>query len=207
MVLASASSSALPVWAASLPVLSDDEIRGLLYMREEEKLARDVYAVQSRQWQLAVFDNIRSSEVNHMAAIANLLSRYGLDDPAAGNGEGEFENQTLQNLYNALIVQAERSLADALLVGTAIEEIDILDLKEHLSLTDESPIQQVYGNLLEGSYNHLRAFVSQLENRTNASYQPQYLSIDVYEQIMAGKPGYRDGAGNGGQGQGGGNSN
>lgn len=184
MVLASASATAMPVSAASLPVLSDDEIRGLLYMREEEKLARDVYAVQSRQWQSAVFDNIRSSEVNHMAAIANLLSRYGLDDPAAGNGEGEFDNQTLQDLYNVLTAQAELSLADALLVGTAIEEIDIRDLQDHLSHTDESPIQQVYGNLLEGSYNHLRAFVRQWTRVTGEQFVPQYLDAATVAAIL-----------------------
>ena len=49
-------------------------------------------------------------------------------------------------------------------MGAAIEEIDILDLQERLAQTDNADIQQVFNNLLNGSYNHLRAFVSTLED-------------------------------------------
>jgi len=187
--------------------LSDAEAAGLAFMREEEKLAYDVYMALYAQWGTPLFQNIARSELTHTQSVKGLLDHYGLQDPSAGLAEGQFNDPELQALYDQLTQQGSQSLEDALMVGAAIEEIDILDLQERIDTTDELDILQVYGNLLAGSENHLRAFVSQLENRTGAVYQPQYLSAETYAQIIAGQPGYRVGAGNGGQGSGGGNSN
>jgi len=187
--------------------LSDAEAAGLVFMREEEKLAYDIYMDLYAQWGTPLFQNIANSEWTHTQSVKTLLDRYGLPDPSAGLAEGQFNNPELQALYDQLIQQGSQSLEDAFKVGAAIEEIDILDLQERLDAADEPDILQVYGNLLAGSENHLRAFVSQLENRSGSSYQPQYLSAGAYAQIIAGQPGYRGGAGSGGQGQGGGNSN
>jgi hypothetical protein len=166
--------------------LSQAEKDGLLFMREEEKLARDVYLVLYGKWQQTTFSNIASSEENHMAAVKNLLDYYGLPDPAAGNGIGEFVNQDLQALYTALIVQGTQSLPEALLAGGAIEEIDILDLEDYLVTAKHNNIITVYNRLLDGSCNHLRAFVSVYEAKTGTDYLPQYLSPGVFAAIMAG---------------------
>ncbi|MDP2030099.1 MAG: DUF2202 domain-containing protein [Thiobacillus sp.] len=48
----------------------------LLFMREEEKLARDVYLTLYETWGLAVFSNIASSEQSHMDALLKLLRTY-----------------------------------------------------------------------------------------------------------------------------------
>ncbi|RMH36674.1 MAG: DUF2202 domain-containing protein [Gammaproteobacteria bacterium] len=168
----------------SMSALSEVESEGILYMREEEKLARDVYLTLYKRWELPVFQNIANSEQTHMDAVLSLIERYGLDDPAAGNDVGAFTNPDLQALYDQLIDQSSASLADALRVGGAIEEIDILDLEERLGQTDKADIQLVYESLMKGSRNHLRAFVSTLEQQTGESYQPQYLSQDVYDAII-----------------------
>ena len=105
--------------------LTADEIAGLQFMREEEKLAHDVYMTFYQQYGLAIFNNIANSEATHMAAIKTLLDRYGIADPAAGKPIGVFTNPELQALYNQLIAQGSQSLAAALKVGGAIEEIDI----------------------------------------------------------------------------------
>jgi hypothetical protein len=165
-------------------VLSDTEVEGLLYMREEEKLARDVYLTLYDKWGLGVFQNISGSEQAHMDAVKSLLDRYGLEDPAAGNEIGVFTNLTLQALYDQLVEEGSQSLADALRVGAAIEEIDILDLEERIAQTDKGDIQQVYDNLMMGSSNHLRAFVSNPERQTGETYQPQYLDQTAYESIV-----------------------
>lgn len=52
--------------------------------------------------------------------------------------------------------------------------------------TDAAGVQRVYENLMRGSRNHLRAFVSTLERRAGEPYEPQYLSHDAYEEIIAG---------------------
>ena len=189
-----------PVSAAPAPVgddaagqLTEVEIEGLRYMREEEKLARDVYLTLYDAWGMPIFQNIARSEATHMAAVGALLDRYGLADPAAAE-VGVFTDPTLQGLYDQLVAEGRQSLAEALRVGAAIEEIDILDLQARLAQTENAAIELVYGNLLKGSSNHLRAFASTLARQTGETYQPQYLDPDSYEAIVNG--------GRGGQGQG-----
>jgi len=165
--------------------LTADEIAGLLYMREEEKLAHDVYLTLSSQWGMNIFQNIAGSEATHSEAVLTLINRYGLEDPAAGNGVGVFADPALQALYNQLVVEGGQSLASALRVGAAIEEIDILDLEKHLAQTDQPDIILVYQNLTAGSRNHLRAFVSILGRQTGETYQPQYLSQAAFDAIIS----------------------
>jgi len=164
--------------------LTEQEIQGLLYMREEEKLARDVYLTLDKKWnELIIFENIAESEQRHMDSIKKLLDKYGLDDPAQGNDIGEFSNQELQDLFYELVEEGEQSLITALTVGGKIEEIDIIDLKTYIGQTDEFDIKRVYNNLLEGSKNHLRAFVKELKKH-GITYEPFYLSQDEFDDII-----------------------
>jgi hypothetical protein len=169
----------------STGTLSGAEVEGLLYMREEEKLARDVYLVLYEKWGMSVFQNIANSEQTHTDAIKTLLDRYGLGDPAAGQDVGIFTNPGLQELYDLLVDTGNRSLVDALRVGAAIEEIDILDLEEWIAQTSQADIVLVYENLMKGSRNHLRSFVSTLEKQTGETYQPQYLDQAGYDAIVS----------------------
>jgi hypothetical protein len=194
-----------PAAAATTP-LTADEIAGLKFMREEEKLAHDVYVTFYQQYGLAIFNNIANSEATHMAAFKTLLDRYGIADPAAGQPIGVFTDPELQALYNQLIAQGRQSLSAALKVGGAIEEIDILDLKERLATTTRSDIRQVYTSLLNGSYNHLRAFANTLKMQTGEVYQPQYLDTVTYQTISAGTNGRRGGSGGSSNAIGGGNN-
>lgn len=159
-----------PAFAEEMTVtesaLSSSEEDGLILMREEEKLAHDVYVTLYEQWGLPVFQNIANSETAHTEAIKVLLDRYGIADPAAGNGVGEFTNPDLQALYNQLVAQGSVSLTEALKVGVAIEELDIKDLQTQIAQTSSTDIQWVYNNLLRGSENHLRAFTSTLQRQT-----------------------------------------
>ena len=165
--------------------LTDAEVEGLLYMREEEKLAHDVYVTLYDMWGLQLFNNIANSELSHTNAVKNLLDIYGIDDPATGAAVGVFTNATLQSLYDELVAAGSKSLADALMVGAAIEEIDILDLQQNLTGMTNTNIRQVYENLLMGSKNHLRAFTSTLTRQTGETYAPQYLSEAVYNAIVS----------------------
>ena len=182
--------------------LDSEETAALLFIREEEKLARDVYNALYEIWGQPTFTNIASSEQKHMDEIKLLLDRYNLADPA--REPGSFTDSNLQALYNQLVTQGSVSLADALKVGATIEEIDILDLQERIAQTDIADIQQAYNNLMLGSYNHLNAFVGALSMQTGEAYVPQYLSTDAYTAIVTSQSG--NGYSNGGQaaGQGGG---
>ncbi len=164
--------------------LDPQEIQGLLYMREEEKLAHDVYAALYDLWGLPIFGNIADSEATHTEAVRALLERYNLEDPAVGSEAGVFVDATLQGLYDELVAKGSESLEAAIRVGAAIEEIDILDLTEYIAATDEEDIVLVYENLMRGSRNHLRAFVSTLDRQTGLSYEPGYLDAAIYESIV-----------------------
>ena len=137
-------------------ILTSEEEAGLLFMREEEKLARDVYLFLLDKWGFRVFANIAQSEQRHMDAVLYLLGKYGLDDPALT--PGLFQNAELQGLYNDLVTKGENSLVDAIEVGILIEETDIEDIESLLDQTDKNDIIQVYTNLLDGSNSHLAAF-------------------------------------------------
>ena len=152
------------VSAASIQVtpLTDEEIQWLTYMREEEKLARDVYLSLYDEWNMRIFSNIAASEQKHTDAVKTLLVRYGIPDPAAGKAQGEFTNPDLQDLYDQLIQQGSVSNVEALKVGVFIEETDIDDLNAAIATTTHNDIKTVYSNLLKGSLNHLDAFESQL---------------------------------------------
>jgi len=168
---ASVQSSAGSMWSrgsqagtVALGDLDQAEIDGLLYMREEEKLAHDVYTALYQEWGLDEFQTIATSEQRHADTVLRQLERYGIDDPSAGLAAGEFQNAELQALYDELIARGSESLEAALRVGAAIEEIDILDLQEEMAETENAALLRVYTNLSQGSQNHLRSFVSLLQS-------------------------------------------
>ena len=172
---------------AQLPVesLSTAEKDSLAYLREEEKLAHDVYILMDSLWgvTMPIFENIAAGEASHTEAVRTLLVRYDLPDPALNLGAGVFINTTLQALYTQLAATGSGSLVAALQVGAEIEELDIIDIQNALLLIDNQDIRMVYENLLKGSRNHLRSFVKTLV-RQGVTYQPKYLSSDGYNAII-----------------------
>ncbi len=171
-----------PVAIAAAGSLDADDAAGLLWMREEEKLARDVYLALADLWDVRVFANIARSEQSHMDALETLLDRYGLEDPVGANTAGVFSDPQVQALYDDLVARGRASLVEALAVGATIEDLDIVDLRERA--TDVPDIARVYANLEAGSGNHLRAFVANLERR-GASYTPANLSQADFDAIIS----------------------
>ncbi len=161
------------------------EVAGLQFMREEEKLARDVYQRLYAQWGTQVFSNIAKSEQTHMGAIKVLLDRYDIEDPAQ-NERGVFTNSRLQQLYSELTERGNSSLTEAYQVGALIEDLDIKDLEAYIEATDKEDIKIVYENLARGSRNHLRAFNRQIVRATGQNYVPQYISQTAFDEIIAG---------------------
>ncbi len=155
----------------------------LVYMAEEEKLARDVYRALYERWGEVIFSNIAQSEQRHMDAVLMLLDRYDIE-AAIPEEEGQFNNEKLATLYQELVAQGQKSLEDALKVGAMIEEIDIKDLQERVDKGLPADIKQVFENLKNGSYHHLKAFVTMLE-REGVAYSPQVLSQEEYENIIS----------------------
>jgi hypothetical protein len=149
---------------ASAATLSSTEAADLQHMREEEKLARDVYTVLDARYgqTVRVFRNIAKSENRHTLAVKRLLTAYGVADPVATDVPGVFKDPGMQQLYDTLVAQGGTSLEAALQVGITIEELDIDDLEAAIVRTSNTSVKRVYTNLLHGSQNHLRAFERQL---------------------------------------------
>lgn len=165
--------------------LNDAEIESILFMREEEKLARDVYLTLYDQYNLRVFNFIPRSEQIHMNALKVLIDRYELTDPVVNDVRGEFQNEDLQKLYTDLVEQGSVSEIEALKVGALIEEIDILDLDHGLTevIEDNLDMTRIYTNLRRGSTFHLKAFVWNLKVRGEI-YTPQVMDQETYDEII-----------------------
>jgi hypothetical protein len=138
--------------------ITPEELKAMLHIREEEKLARDVYIDMYNRWQLRIFNNIQASEQVHIDAMIRAMNRYNIPDSAGGLDTGKFNDPALQALYDELIAQGSATAGAALAVGVRIEELDIADLQAAIALPDNQDLLQVYGNLLQGSQRHLAAF-------------------------------------------------
>lgn len=156
---------------------------GLTYMREEEKLARDVYLALYEKWGIRTFLNIAKAEQQHMDAVGALLDARNLKDPAKGAPAGVFQNAELAKLYNELVALGSQSAADAFLVGAIIEDLDIYDLNQFLAQTEDEAEIWIYTNLKRGSENHMRSFVRQLE-RYGKTYEARYISSEELASIL-----------------------
>lgn len=163
--------------------LSTEELNSLAFMREEEKLARDVYIALHNKWGVNIFSNISNSEQTHMDALLMLLNKYSIADPVGSNGAGIYSNSTLQALYSQLVNQGNISVLDAYKVGATIEDLDIFDLKNALLQNDNQDIKLVYDMLTKGSRNHLRSFYKNILN-AGGSYTPQYISQTEFDSII-----------------------
>ena len=153
-------------------------------MREEEELARDLYMniFTARGSTLTIFQNISlNSEVGHAQKMLDLLNTYGETDPSTGQSN-TYTDAGLQTLYDQLIGTATGGATtdlNALMVGAKVEEVDIDDINAKKAQVQpvHALIIQTYDNLLCGSRNHLRSFVSQIETVTGTAYVAQVPAV------------------------------
>ena len=147
----------LPAQAAT-PTVSATVKAQLLYLVEEEKLARDVYAALDAVSISPKFKNISGAEQTHMDYISALLVTYGIKNPTIGKKAGVFTNKSLAALYKTLVTKGKKSSIDALQVGILIEEKDLADLATLSKSITQTDIKTAVAFLKKGSENHLRAF-------------------------------------------------
>jgi len=162
--------------------LTDSDKKALLFMLEEEKLARDTYTYLWEVWQINLFTNIKSSEQSHMDAIAQVLTSYGIQYtilPA-----GQFADSLLLNFYNQFITSGSINSSNALQIGATIEDLDISDLEKYTAQTTNETVINVFNSLECGSRNHLRSFVSAIVS-AGGSYAPQFISQDYFNEIIS----------------------
>jgi hypothetical protein len=165
------------------PPATTSEADILTYMKEEEKLAKDVYTTLNARWNVQVFTNIANAEATHINAVVALMEHLGLSNTSL-SPVGEFQNPEFTNLYNQLVAQGSISLTEAYKVGALIEDKDIFDLNADMQKTANASILLVFENLKRASANHLRAFTKQL-TALGITYTPNFIDQTTYAQIIA----------------------
>jgi hypothetical protein len=93
--------------------LSEDMVKDMKYMVEEEKLAGDVYEYLDELWSLRIFKNISQSEQRHMEMMEILLNTNNILHKLSDK-RSVFFNNGLQKMYNNLIKKGSKSIKDAL---------------------------------------------------------------------------------------------
>ncbi|NNF33968.1 MAG: DUF2202 domain-containing protein [Saprospiraceae bacterium] len=171
-----------PIIEEPLVTLTDDEALTLFYLREEEKLARDVYAYLGSLYDHIIFDNIGASEQRHVDFVLEVMDEYDIPDTGSDDA-GVYTLPELQDLFNSLTAKGELSLYDALYVGATIEDLDIFDLDAALTETMNEDLINLYEALRCGSSNHIWAFTSQLKMEGDP-YTPQFLSQERYDGLL-----------------------
>jgi hypothetical protein len=166
--------------------LSDAEVNGILSLREEEKVAYDVYTVMFEKYESKVFKKIAENEKEHMNKIKELIDQFNLTDPIAGTEDqkGVFSNKKMQTMYDEMILGGNYGLLDALRAAARFEETDIVDLRKYLSSASDQSVINIYLNLESGSQDHLRSLVKYIEDE-GISYKPSYLSKEDFDKIMS----------------------
>ncbi len=162
--------------------LSKQEMEDLQFLKEEEKLARDVYLFSYDLYGQKIFSNISNSEQSHMNSVLVIMEKYGIADLSLTE-RGKFSNGILQDLYTDLVNIASRSIEEALYVGATIEDLDINDLNTFIKNTNHLDVEVMFNKLNCGSRNHLRAYTNNLQ-RLDMSYEPQFISEEEYNTIL-----------------------
>jgi len=205
---ASATDAVNPASSNDTAALDFNEKTHLVFMCEEEKLARDVYiTLGTRYPDSAIFGRIDDSEERHKCAVADMLEKYQIPNPSTNDNVGVFTGEDygwyFTEKYNALVAKGSISALDALYVGAFIEELDMLDINQCPKVivetdngiddvsecgkvyTDNADILRLYGSLLEGSESHLRAYVSNIEKQIGeGNYVAQVLTQEQVDTIL-----------------------
>jgi hypothetical protein len=165
---------------------ANGQLSNLFEMREEEKLARDVYLSLNEKWGDRIFANIAQAEMQHMRALENLLAQARSPASQSNDVRGVFTLPRFQKLYADLISKGASSHIEAIQVGLKIEEMDIVDLQKEIQATNNAQVKRVLQNLQRGSRNHLRAFASRLKD-LGGTYVATELSQAEFDQVANSK--------------------
>ena len=163
--------------------ISVNEERDLIFLREEEKVARDAYLKIFDVNEIDIFMNIADVEQSHTDAVKILLDKYLIADPVTDDTVGLFTNPDLQAIYDDLVSAGSQSLEAAIKVGLEVEELDIKDIRIFRGRADNEDILLVYESLEKDSRNHLRSFWKLLTDK-GYCYVPKHLSQEAFYAIV-----------------------
>lgn len=164
-------------------LITEKEKEGIIKIRQEEKLVRDIYKSFHETWDDPFFEQVMECEQIHMDRMKMLIDNFNLEDPVTEETPGKFTDKDFRDIYFIYTEIGKSSFLAALKTGAELEELDISDLQEALDNSEDALINQVYQNLQRASRNHLRAFVARL-NKLGGSYSPKFIGNEQYNDII-----------------------
>ncbi len=162
---------------------SSEQVNGIVFIHEEEKLAFLLCNAFYRIWQTEIFSTLRDSEKSHIGAMEVLGDKYSLELHADLKA-AELKHTELQALFDSLLAEGQPSVENALEATAALEELSVIELRVQSQRTAElNDFNLTYSKLLKASRNHLRLIVNQLLQQ-GISYSPRYLTQREFNDII-----------------------
>jgi hypothetical protein len=189
-------------------VLDFNEVIHLVFLREAEKLERDVFTILSSMYpDSQLFGRIDDIEQGHADVMKYLLKQYGVKDPNVNDNLGVFTGELYGNFFSStyryLVGLGSLSELDAFYVSAYIEETNLLDIMQcpdaivsqdngiddvsqcGMGYTHNVEIINVYHALIEGSKSDLRAYVQAIESVIGeGAYKAQAMSQQQLDEIL-----------------------
>ncbi|MBR9998553.1 MAG: DUF2202 domain-containing protein [Cyclobacteriaceae bacterium] len=163
----------------------------LWYQIELEKVAMDYYDAMYKKWDVLAFRNLSRSEKKHMECVQLLMKEVGNPGLIDLQPVGKFKHMDLQDLYGKVIKLGNESVNKAFIASANLEEKNIKDVEDLLTLSEDEEYQFVLKNLLNSSKCHLNLMVCQLKNK-GVGYKPVLLTINEYIDCLQTTPGEID---------------
>lgn len=162
--------------------LTADEIEFLFAMREDEKVAIDLYTAFATQYPTATqFSRIAAAEATHIAVAETVLGYYEVTYPALG-AAGVFADAERQAQYQELLAKAT-TLQAAFEAMATLEEENIAAYKAVEANITNANLKLIVSNMIKASSNHLKAAVRQL-TALGVTYTPAYLDQATFYNII-----------------------
>ncbi len=162
------------------PQITETEAGDLQLLREEEKLARDLFRDWSDRSEL--FGAVAHSKQLHFEIVGALLQRHQVTDRTLG-GEGLYVFPQLQTLHQELLARGGSTELEALAAGAELHERDLVGLEEAAGRSQLEDVRASLAEIQRGARNHLRGCVEELALQ-GVDYAPRLLSPEAFAAII-----------------------
>lgn len=136
------------------------EQNDLLYMIEKEKMMRNIYKTMFQEYNVELFQSIYQAKESHLSLLSSKIDKYDVHNPLVYSAENEFENSSLQLVYDDFLAKKLIYEIEALNFVKNMEERHINYVETTVSQVDgNDDIVSVYNVILLGSQAHLDALL------------------------------------------------
>lgn len=154
--------------------LTGDELEGLLYMAEKQKLQRDVYLGMYERALNPIFNELYQTDGNNFEMVSETIEFYGQKNPVLNKAVGEFKRQEIQAIYDEFKSTAFNDVIDMLDFSIKMEESTALEIRSYMTIVKgNADLSQMYTELLACSYEQIAVLDNELNwNRFDTALLP-----------------------------------